>query len=83
MIKAKINGYVRELETEEELVELVRQGAIQPYHPVYLPRMARWAHVEEIPELYRPMVEAQERLLAEEEARRRSPWRRLLSLFGR
>lgn len=72
-IKVKIGGYLREVESEEKLIELVREGIVAEYDPVFLPRMARWAHAQEIPELYEHLVVGRARF-AERLAQAQRPW---------
>lgn len=77
-IKAKIAGYTQVIETEEELIAMVRVGKIVAYDPVYLPRMQRWAHAEEIPELVEALEAFQvEHMQRMEELANRPWWKKI------
>jgi hypothetical protein len=70
-ILAKIAGYTREVADDAELAKLAVRGELMPYDPVWHPKMGRWAHAQELPELLQWFVEARTRmeqaLKAEEE----------------
>ena len=50
-ILAKIAGYTREIEDDAALAKLAVNGDLMPYDPVWHPKMGRWAHAQELPEL--------------------------------
>ena len=50
-ILAKIAGYTREIEDDAALAKLAVSGDLMPYDPVWHPKMGRWAHAQELPEL--------------------------------
>lgn len=80
-ILAKIAGYTREVADDAELARLAVNGFLMPYDPVWHPRVARWAHAQELPELAPWFAKAREnfeRALAAEEERRAK-----LGFFGR
>lgn len=60
-IKVKMGGYIREIASEEELIAMAMRGEVVHYDPVFLPRMNRWAHAEEIPELVEALAEGRRR----------------------
>lgn len=80
-ILAKIAGFTREVEDDTELARLALHGVLMPYDPVWHPRMARWAHAQELEELLPWFEKARERLEAElaAEAERKAK----LGFFGR
>ncbi len=88
-ILVKIAGYTREVTDDAALARLAVKGELMPYDPVWHPRMARWAHAQELEELVPWFVKAREdleRRLAEEAERRarRGPLGRLIDrLRGR
>ena len=80
-ILAKIAGYTREVASDEDLFALAKNGELMPYDPVWHPKMARWAHAQEIPALLPAFLEARETFEAKlkAEAERRAN----LGFFGR
>lgn len=80
-ILAKIAGYTREVKSDEELFALAKNGELMPYDPVWHPKMARWAHAQEIEALLPAFQQAraafEAKLQAEEERRAQ------LGFFGR
>ena len=80
-ILAKIAGYTREVADDAELARLAVNGVLMPYDPVWHPRVARWAHAQELPELHPWFAKARENLerALEAEAKRRES----LGFFGR
>lgn len=80
-ILAKIAGYTREVADDAALIALARDGELMPYDPVWHPKMARWAHAQEIDFLVPAFLAARaafEAKLAAEAERRRT-----LGFFGR
>ncbi|HVO29848.1 MAG TPA: hypothetical protein VMV18_03895 [bacterium] len=74
-ILAKIAGFTRKIESDDELIGLARQGDLMPYDPVWHPKMARWAHAQEIDFLLPAFQEARarfEKRMEEAEARAKS-----------
>lgn len=73
VILAKIAGFTRKVSDDAELAELARRGELMPYDPVWHPKMARWAHAQEIDFLVPAFQEAraafEERMRAEEARR--------------
>lgn len=61
-ILAKIAGYTREVADDAELAKLAVEGLLMPYDPVWHPKMARWAHAQELPELLPWFAIARDRL---------------------
>ena len=81
-ILAKIAGYTVEVEDDAALAKLAVNGELMPYDPVWHPKMGRWAHAQELPELLQWFTVARERLeqaLKEKEERlaKRGFWGRL------
>lgn len=80
-ILAKIAGYTREVADDAELAKLAVDGDLMPYDPVWHPKMGRWAHAQELPELLQWFVVARERMAkALEEKEKRIA---ALGFFGR
>ena len=80
-ILAKIAGFTTEVPDDAALAKLAVDGHLMPYDPVWHPKMGRWAHAQELPELLQWFVIARERMekaLAEREAKLAS-----LGFFGR
>lgn len=88
-ILAKIAGFTRKIESDAELIALARQGSLMPYDPVWHPKMARWAHAQEIDFLIPAFQEARDQFearmkAAQERAQKRGFFGRLLDrLFRR
>ena len=81
-ILAKIAGYTREIEDDAALAKLAVSGDLMPYDPVWHPKMGRWAHAQELPELLQWFQVARDRMaealkLHEERMAKRGMWGRL------
>lgn len=67
-IFAKIAGYTTEVEDDAALAKLAVSGDLMPYDPVWHPKMGRWAHAQELPELLQWFQVARDRMQAALEA---------------
>lgn len=81
-ILAKIAGYTREIEDDAALAKLAVSGDLMPYDPVWHPKMGRWAHAQELPELLQWFQVARDRMaealkLQEERMAKLGMWGRL------
>ena len=69
-IFAKMAGYTVEVEDDAALAKLAVSGDLMPYDPVWHPKMGRWAHAQELPDLVQWLQlgrERKEQALKEEE----------------
>ena len=80
-ILAKIAGYTTEVPGDEALIALAKSGDLMPYDPVWHPKMARWAHAQELEMLGAAFREA--RTILEARLKAEAERRAHLGFFGR